>query len=661
MADEKRYTVCLNMIVRNEGRTIRRLLESVQGIVEEYVIVDTGSTDDTVAQIKDFPLKGMVLHKPFVNFGVSRTFALEQARLHSTCDYLLMLDADMELRFHGNLPPLTADAYYIAQRQGTLLYDNIRLLRRDLDVVCIGATHEFYQLPPESTKSRLPHDVVFILDHGDGGSKDNKFERDLQLLLQELREDPTNPRHTFYLAQTLFDSQRYVRAINMYMQRIALGGWEQEVVYSKFRIALCHMNLQHWREAQEWTLLAQKAAADAGCPRAEPAYYMCKALREHGRHDLAYYFLLQAQRIPKPPADAGCLFVEEAVYDYLLEFERCILWYYVHPSPLLRPMGLDLSLQFLDTPGVPDVIRKCVLSNLVFYVDVLSNHPSAKGPIPIHSKETMGGWRYSTPGFLQDGTVYTRIVNYVLTENGSYHTPDGAAVANGLMVGNIMMETIATDMPWRHTDVPVTGLEDTRILQTTDGDFYTLSASREYAPDPSHIGQVLGKLDLTKNTHTLLAPLRSPFQRPFEKNWVAAGSLGKIIYEWYPNIWVGRIDMASAQLVHTRSISSPPSFAGMRGSTNGVFHGNLWWFVTHYVVSEPSTIRRYFHRIVALDENLAQIKHASPPFVFEPNADVEYCLGFRISENGIATFGYSTRDRNPQTLEIPLLGLVESN
>jgi glycosyltransferase involved in cell wall biosynthesis len=46
--------ICLNMIVKNESKTIKRLLESVISIIDYYVICDTGSTDDTIKIVIDF-------------------------------------------------------------------------------------------------------------------------------------------------------------------------------------------------------------------------------------------------------------------------------------------------------------------------------------------------------------------------------------------------------------------------------------------------------------------------------------------------------------------------------------------------------------------------------------------------------------------------------
>ena len=91
--------LCLNMIVKNESRIIRRLMESVIGVIDSYCICDTGSTDDTITIIRDYMTtagkSGEVYSEPFKNFGYNRTHALERAA--KWADHALLLDADMKL------------------------------------------------------------------------------------------------------------------------------------------------------------------------------------------------------------------------------------------------------------------------------------------------------------------------------------------------------------------------------------------------------------------------------------------------------------------------------------------------------------------------------------------------------------------------------------
>ena len=95
-------TICLNMIVKNESRIITRLLDSVISIIDTYCICDTGSTDDTISIITNYfdkhQITGIIINEPFKNFGYNRSFALNIAREKSKADFLLLLDADMQLQ-----------------------------------------------------------------------------------------------------------------------------------------------------------------------------------------------------------------------------------------------------------------------------------------------------------------------------------------------------------------------------------------------------------------------------------------------------------------------------------------------------------------------------------------------------------------------------------
>ena len=70
-------TLCLNMIVRQESQIIERCLTALVGVAREYAILDTGSTDDTVAKIKAFgAMTGVTGTEPFINFEQARNAAL---------------------------------------------------------------------------------------------------------------------------------------------------------------------------------------------------------------------------------------------------------------------------------------------------------------------------------------------------------------------------------------------------------------------------------------------------------------------------------------------------------------------------------------------------------------------------------------------------------
>src|SRR5210317_1792422 len=89
-------SLCLVMIVKDEGDTIRRCLTQVAPYISYYIIVDTGSSDNTIEEInstmEELGIDGEVHERPWVNFEVNRTESLELAK--GKCDYRWIIDAD---------------------------------------------------------------------------------------------------------------------------------------------------------------------------------------------------------------------------------------------------------------------------------------------------------------------------------------------------------------------------------------------------------------------------------------------------------------------------------------------------------------------------------------------------------------------------------------
>ena len=84
--------ITLSMIVKNEERYLRDCLSSVSGIVDDIVIVDTGSTDSTIDIANEFGAR--IFHFPWINdFAAARNFALDQ----TDKGWILYLDADEKL------------------------------------------------------------------------------------------------------------------------------------------------------------------------------------------------------------------------------------------------------------------------------------------------------------------------------------------------------------------------------------------------------------------------------------------------------------------------------------------------------------------------------------------------------------------------------------
>ena len=119
-------------IVKNDALVVRRMLDSVVGVVDEIVIADTGSTDDTKEILEWFgeehPGLLTLLHYEWTNdFSAARNFTLE----HATGDWILVVDADEfldaaeKVDFKSFLENTDAHGVFITQRNYTGSMTNV--------------------------------------------------------------------------------------------------------------------------------------------------------------------------------------------------------------------------------------------------------------------------------------------------------------------------------------------------------------------------------------------------------------------------------------------------------------------------------------------------------------------------------------------------------
>lgn len=194
--------IALATMVRNAKAILPRLLSSVERVAGYYVFSDTGSTDGTPDLIRDWLRghDGEMHHDPWSDFGTNRSLLVSHAR--GRFDYLLTLDADHELvLYEGAFPELCADVYTVDVRGGSPVRI---LLHGDRPWWYQGRTHEQLALPPGHGDVEIAHlPGAEVVDHSDAATRSYRHERDLALLLSDLRDDPRDTRAAFYLGMTL--------------------------------------------------------------------------------------------------------------------------------------------------------------------------------------------------------------------------------------------------------------------------------------------------------------------------------------------------------------------------------------------------------------------------------------------------------------------------
>lgn len=267
--------VVLILMVKNEAHIVKRCLDSAASFVDAFFILDTGSEDDTckIVASLDYNKPIKLCHTKFQTFGISRSesFVLAKEFIVTDCgwnpelSYGLLIDADMVFKI-GNfdIGSLTNyDAYKIIQRQAGLEYHNTRLIRMSLNWKCVGSTHEYWICNDKISVAVVMSDKkMWIDDVSDGGCKVDKLERDEKLLQNDLSAltDSNNvlDRHRimFYLAQNQKCMGNYEKSIELYLERIKLGGWDEEIWCSYYNISLLYSILQKTEKTIEYGLIA---------------------------------------------------------------------------------------------------------------------------------------------------------------------------------------------------------------------------------------------------------------------------------------------------------------------------------------------------------------------------------------------------------------------
>jgi tetratricopeptide (TPR) repeat protein len=266
--------LCLTSIVKNESKIIQRMLRTVLPIVDYINICDTGSTDKTVELIhellkdNEYKVKYKINHNDWKDFGHNRTLSITTAKRNfPDADYLLFIDADMKLEIGKDFDKnkLTEHAYSIVQESTVQKWFNVRIVNAKCNWICVGRTHEHYRCLDCQNKPHTQLHTIKINDISDGGCKENKFTRDIELLkldLEEIEESKktgktlhiTEDRTVYYKSQSLQCLQRYEEAIEGFQKRIQLGGWHEEQYVSYLKIGECYQSLGKFDEALSYYL-----------------------------------------------------------------------------------------------------------------------------------------------------------------------------------------------------------------------------------------------------------------------------------------------------------------------------------------------------------------------------------------------------------------------
>lgn len=637
------------MIVKNEAERIRETLESVKTAIDSWCILDTGSTDGTQDIIRDVfkDIVGQLHEEPiityadtgFIDFAATRNRGLELAGTDEP--FLLLLNGDDTLQ-NGDALKEFCKANLNGQHGGYYIkivgcprgeYDSSRLMRTSVKWRYSLPTHEV--LHGEGlVGGRVPVAQIYHVEDP-WEKRISLWERDAKILESWLKNNPTDTRAIFYLAQTFECLGNHKKALQYYKQRIPFGGWEEEVYEAYRRVAQCMGHLgEPWEKVQQAFL-----DTHASLPRRiEPIFQIAEYWFKKDNHALAYLFASRGLDVPLPTNDA--FFVDREMYEWRLADIVATSAFYIGEKKVGRKAA---HKAFTARPNDMRLRR-----NYHFYAQSLNELTDTRYVdlnLPLES-----GWTACNPSIHigKERRAVIRTVNYKISPTGNYTYQDGSDV---IKTRNFIVKLDQNYQITHNKEIldltgtprsnfPVKGFEDCRLFYKNK---YYLSCTVRDLTEEGLCETALLELDNDFNVKSL-KPLRGPWSNTHQKNWKPLVKNNQIswIYSTNPLLIIGE----------NLEIAQTPHPGALLGSTQAIYTPNGWLWLDHEVSHNGQGYDRiYLHRFVLANHALTAVIGISEPFFFQ-KLGVEFCPGLALDGSNLI-MSFSVKDASATLAIVP--------
>ena len=301
--------ICVYTISKNESQFVERFMAPLKNEADLVVVVDTGSTDDTVLKLQE---QGAIVHEIKVDpwrFDIPRNISLQLVPLDIDVVVCIDLDEVLTVGWRNAIekawtPTTTRLRYpYVWNtlpdgKEGTTFwYDKITLRK---GYRWVKPVHEILQYSGGEEVQTYCGD--FKLFH----FPDNTKSRGSYLPLLELatKEEPLDDRSAHYLGREYMYYGQYDKAIAELKRHLELplAKWEAERAASMRYIGRCYGYINQVEESERWLL---RAIAEAPKER-EPWVELGKFYYNTKNFNGAYFMMKQALKISSKPMTYIC-------------------------------------------------------------------------------------------------------------------------------------------------------------------------------------------------------------------------------------------------------------------------------------------------------------------------------------------------------------------
>lgn len=260
--------ISLCMIVKNEEKFLKDCLDKALPLVDEAIIVDTGSTDATLDILDSYGEKVIVRNFEWVNdFSAARNYSLDGAK----GDWILILDADEMLCFnHNDLRQfleqtsqkiLNIPIYSLNDNNLPTFSAEMPRLFVNNTPRYLGKIHEQLTLNNEiiHTGTPLSEQIVHIVHYGylaETKLEKDKKHRNINLILEEIKDNPKRAFNWYNLGVSHMANEDFEEALNAFYEWSKIKKDELPSYYVDLvlKVAVCLFELRNYTQLEQHLL-----------------------------------------------------------------------------------------------------------------------------------------------------------------------------------------------------------------------------------------------------------------------------------------------------------------------------------------------------------------------------------------------------------------------
>lgn len=314
-----KQTLSLALIMKNEEDNIRNCLNSFKNVVDEIIVIDTGSTDNSKKIALEFTDK-VYDFKWVDDFSKARNFSFEKC----TSDWIIWADSDdillpqdaqkIKNLNYDNKEIIICKYVYNHDELGNpgSILERERIIKRSLNLKWQKAIHEYIPL-----NGKISREDIEIHHY----KKQNNSERNLSIL-QKIIQTDQDPRNFFYYGKELFYFNKFEESNEILKKFVLMNGWIEDICNAYEIIAKNSLILKNEKDFLENIF----KSIEIEPTRAEPCFELGSFYMNKGIYKKAIFWFEQCLNVKRSPELLSIYVPEYYTWRPAIQLVLCYNW-----------------------------------------------------------------------------------------------------------------------------------------------------------------------------------------------------------------------------------------------------------------------------------------------------------------------------------------------